>query len=188
MKLQPGDYVQWESHGTLQFSAPQPIREFSPDGAYAFFDSSSTGVPVDQLLTADPLADKSGSAPSGHSNPSSRIPPNWGAPLDGSDYVNLAASWITPEMADQAMLRRVDAEQGRAVTGQKGKRNCSGVLIPYYLPGNPAPVNFRVRRDHPEWTTDIVRDHASEPRCSAPILIRRLKVRCSNLIRGGIDR
>jgi hypothetical protein len=46
----------------------------------------------------------------------------------------------------------VDAEQGRAVIGQKGKRDCAGILIPYYRPGELSPINYRVRRDHPDWT------------------------------------
>jgi hypothetical protein len=63
----------------------------------------------------------------------------------------LSASWITRELADEAMLRRVDEQQGRDVVGQKGKRDCAGVLFPYYWPGQPAPRGYRLRRDHPEW-------------------------------------
>ena len=48
------------------------------------------------------------------------------------------------------MLRRVDAQQGREVVGQKGNRDCSGILIPYYWPSEPSPFNYRVRRDNPE--------------------------------------
>jgi hypothetical protein len=49
------------------------------------------------------------------------------------------------------MLRRVDAQQGREVVGQKGSRDCSGMLIPYYWPDERTPFNYRVRRDNPEW-------------------------------------
>ncbi len=83
-----------------------------------------------------------------------RIPPDWGGELNESDHAALAASWITPELAKQAMLRRVDEVQGREVVGQKGKRDCAGVLIPYYWPGEPRPFNYRVRRDNPEYTVD----------------------------------
>jgi len=41
------------------------------------------------------------------------------------------------EIADAAMLRRVDAFEGREVVGQKGNRNCAGMLIPYYFPARP---------------------------------------------------
>jgi hypothetical protein len=71
-----------------------------------------------------------------------RIPPHWGGPLDEKDYVVLAASWITRQIADEAMLRRVDEQQGREVIGQKGSRDCAGILFPYYLPDEPAPVNY----------------------------------------------
>src|SRR3954470_24953586 len=50
--------------------------------------------------------------------------PDWGGPLTEGDYVNLAASWITREIAEQAMLRRVDSHQGREIVGQKGNRDC----------------------------------------------------------------
>jgi hypothetical protein len=50
------------------------------------------------------------------------------------------------------MLRRVDSQGGREAIGQKGKRDCAGVLIPYYWPGEPHPFNYRIRRDNPDWT------------------------------------
>jgi hypothetical protein len=49
------------------------------------------------------------------------------------------------------MLRRVDADQGREIVGQKGRRNCAGVLFSYYLAGGGYPVSYRIRRDHPEF-------------------------------------
>jgi len=79
-----------------------------------------------------------------------RIPPSWGQPLTENDYADLAKSWITPEIADEAMLRRVDEGEGREVTGQKGTRDCAGILYSYYWPGEPSPTNYRVRRDNPD--------------------------------------
>ncbi len=79
-----------------------------------------------------------------------RIPPQWGGPLTENDYTTLAASWITPEIAAQTMLRRVDARRGREILGQKGNRDCGGILIPYYLPGETSPHTYRLRLDHPE--------------------------------------
>jgi hypothetical protein len=79
-----------------------------------------------------------------------RIPPQWGVPLTEGDYATLEVSWITPEMAAQAMLRRVYAQQGREILGQKGNRDCSGILIPYYFPGETSPRTYRLRLDHPE--------------------------------------
>ena len=83
-----------------------------------------------------------------------RIPPNWGGPLNEADYAALAESWIPREIADAAMLRRVDEYQGREVIGQKGSRDCAGILIPYYWPGEPGAFNYRVRRDHPDLKYD----------------------------------
>ena len=80
-----------------------------------------------------------------------RAPPSWGGPLTEADYAALAACWITREVADAAMLRRVDESEGREVVGQKGSRDCVGILIPYYWPGEPGAFNYRVRRDHPDW-------------------------------------
>jgi hypothetical protein len=85
------------------------------------------------------------------SEDSVRSVPSWGGPLAGSDYEALAQSWITREIADQAMLRRVDAQQGREVVGQKGKRDCAGILFPLYWPEATHPHAYRLRRDNPEW-------------------------------------
>jgi len=49
------------------------------------------------------------------------------------------------------MLRRVDEYEGREVVGQKGNRDCSGILFPYYWPDEPGPHTHRVRRDNPDW-------------------------------------
>jgi len=80
------------------------------------------------------------------------IPPPWGKPLTESDYANLSTSWISREIADAAMLRRVSDLEGREIIGQKGKRDCTGILITYYWPGDPAAFNHRLRRDKPDWT------------------------------------
>ena len=81
-----------------------------------------------------------------------RVPPPWGGPLNESDYAALDSSWISREIADAAMLRRVDENEGREVVGQKGKRDCAGILIPYYWPETPHAFNYRLRRDNPDWT------------------------------------
>jgi hypothetical protein len=52
------------------------------------------------------------------------------------------------------MLRRVDEHQGREVIGQKGSRDCAGILIPYYRPGDLLAFNYRLRRDHPDLKYD----------------------------------
>src|ERR1017187_1713997 len=82
-------------------------------------------------------------------------PPSCGGPLTEDDYFTLSSSsWITRDIADAAMLRRVDEYQGREVVGQKGNRDCAGVVIPYYWPGDSCPFNYRLRRDKPDWKYD----------------------------------
>ena len=80
-----------------------------------------------------------------------RVPPTWGGPLTEEDYAALAAAGVDRTTADQAMLRRVDAQEGREIVGQQGTRDCSGLLFPCYWPGESFPFNYRIRRDHPEW-------------------------------------
>jgi hypothetical protein len=48
-----GDLVQWESNGVLAFPSPRPIKSFSADRKYAFFEGSTTGVPVEELIPAE---------------------------------------------------------------------------------------------------------------------------------------
>jgi hypothetical protein len=48
-----GDFVQWESAGTLRFPEPKAVTGFSADGAFAFVDGSSTGLPVSELRKQD---------------------------------------------------------------------------------------------------------------------------------------
>ncbi len=93
-------------------------------------------------------------ASGGSSGDQHRAAPSWGGPLTDADYAALLETWITREIADAAMLRRVDTHQGREVVGQKGHRDCAGILIPYYWPGDPVPFNYRLRRDHPDHTCD----------------------------------
>ena len=79
-----------------------------------------------------------------------RIPPNYGRALSPEDLASLENSWITPELAEAAMLRSVDDEEAAEILLQKGRRGCAGILIPYYWPGEPGPRNYRIRRYHPD--------------------------------------
>jgi hypothetical protein len=66
--LAPGDIVQWESQGMIQFDKPRKITGFSEDGVYAFIEGTKTGVPVQQLQkVAAPGQPKSD--PPGYSSP-----------------------------------------------------------------------------------------------------------------------
>jgi len=79
-----------------------------------------------------------------------RISPTLGRHLDESDYAALADSWITRDIADAAMLPRVDEQQHPEAISQESSRNCAGILFPYYLPDQSGPVNYRLRQDQPD--------------------------------------
>jgi hypothetical protein len=83
---------------------------------------------------------------------SARNVPDWGRPLTDDDYSWLAASWITPAIADAALLKSVASLEGRDIVGRKGAGDYSGILIPYYWPGDVSAFNYRLRRYHPDWT------------------------------------
>jgi len=48
------------------------------------------------------------------------------------------------------MLRRVTSDEGREVVVHKGKRDCSGIVFPYSVPGGERPHSYRIRLDSPE--------------------------------------
>ena len=69
--------------------------------------------------------------------------------LTAEDYRSLEARWITPELADAAKLERVDAATGREIVGQR-HGDFAGIAIPYFLPGETAIREYRIRRDNPD--------------------------------------
>ena len=79
------------------------------------------------------------------------LPPRWGIALTADDYGVVEKVWISREIADAAMLRRVADHEGPEIVGQNGKRNCAGILFSYYWPGQPSAFNHRIRRDQPDW-------------------------------------
>jgi hypothetical protein len=80
-----------------------------------------------------------------------------GGPLRDSDYEKLLKeSGIRREWIDRAQFLRVDDTQGRAAIGRRGGGDCSGLLIPYFLPGETLAREYVLRRDTPdiEYTAD----------------------------------
>jgi Domain of unknown function (DUF3854) len=75
---------------------------------------------------------------------------SYGAPLTARDLACLAASWITPDLAEAAGLRRVDSFAGREIVAGNGNADYSGVVFPYYWPGNSNVRAYRLRRYHPD--------------------------------------
>src|SRR5262245_24519078 len=74
-----------------------------------------------------------------------------GEPLTQADLANLEASFITPELAEVAGLRRVDSPTGAALVGQNGSSDYSGIVFPYFLPDEDRPREYRIRRDTPDY-------------------------------------
>lgn len=74
--------------------------------------------------------------------------------LTEKDYTNLRNSFITPEIAEAAKLRRVSDEEGAETTGRprKAGMNYAGIVFPYFLPPNyDCPREYRLRRDCPDY-------------------------------------
>jgi uncharacterized protein (DUF927 family) len=77
-------------------------------------------------------------------------------PLTAGDLENLAASFITPELAHKAQLFRVSDGEGRSLVGNSFL-DCSGVAYPFHFPngnGNGRLVAYAIRRDNPETDDD----------------------------------
>jgi hypothetical protein len=79
-----------------------------------------------------------------------RIPPDYGGPLTRADHEHLTKSWITPEIADAAMLRRVTHLEGEELIGQSRLPDCSGLAFPNYAIGNDRHHSTRLRLDNPK--------------------------------------
>ena len=73
-----------------------------------------------------------------------------GKPLTSDDHKCLARSWISPELAEQAMLRRVTPEEAAQWIGPHRGKKLAGILIPNILPGTNEVRQFRLRRDYPD--------------------------------------
>ena len=57
-------------------------------------------------------------------------------------------------MARRGGLRRVDSLTGGEIVGRRGGGDCSGILIPYFLPSSDQVRDYRLRRDHPDLEYD----------------------------------
>jgi uncharacterized protein (DUF927 family) len=91
-----------------------------------------------------------------------------GTDLTQHDINKLETSYITPDLAQQALLRRVDSAEGGMLMGRNGKGNYSGIIFPYLWPGNPAVREYRLRRDHPDLVLQQDGNHKEENKYLSP--------------------
>jgi len=73
-----------------------------------------------------------------------------GEQLSAGDFSKLAACGISSELAESAMLRRVESAEGASIVGRNGSADYSGILFPYAWPGEGRIRDYRLRRDRPE--------------------------------------
>ena len=70
--------------------------------------------------------------------------------LSGADYAGLERSWITKEIADAAgVFRAAHAEAKDLLVRRNGGGDLSGMVFPYYWPGDQHVLMHRVRLDTP---------------------------------------
>jgi hypothetical protein len=79
-----------------------------------------------------------------------RAPELKGKALMKRDLAWLEKSWIPPDLAQRARLRRFDRDTAAEVLGQRPTVDCSGIAFPYFWPGSGEVREWRVRRDNPE--------------------------------------
>lgn len=48
-QVSPGDLIQWEVQGVLQFVEPKKVTGLSDDKTYVFVEGSRTGLPIEQV-------------------------------------------------------------------------------------------------------------------------------------------
>jgi len=70
-----------------------------------------------------------------------------GSPLTAGDLIHLAKSGISAELAEAALLRRVEPVEGSQLIGRNGKGDYAGIVFPYVWPGGDHIRELRLRRD-----------------------------------------
>ena len=75
----------------------------------------------------------------------------YGSKPSPDDYAALERSWISRQIADSALIRRVNSEEGKEIVGRRDYEDYAGLLFPYYWPGRPGVLAHRIRRDNPPY-------------------------------------
>jgi hypothetical protein len=79
------------------------------------------------------------------------------ATLTPHDLESLKASFITPEIAKAASLRRVGDQEGAETVGRRRNAGSdyAGILFPYFQPPDfQRPREYRLRRDNPDYESN----------------------------------
>jgi hypothetical protein len=86
-----------------------------------------------------------------------------GLPLTAADLANFARCGIPPAMLERAGVFRVDSVEGARIVGRRpGSGDYSGIVFPYFWPGEAHPFEYRLRRDHPD--IEVTSDGSREER------------------------
>lgn len=93
---------------------------------------------------------------------------SYGLPLSQSDYDALERCYITREVADSALLRRVTSEEGKQAAGRRDHEDYAGVLYSYVWPGEASVRAHRLRRDNPPFEIRGGQRREKEKYLSAP--------------------
>ncbi len=77
-------------------------------------------------------------------------PPVKWEPLTTADFEVFSRSGISPDMAREASIFRVDSNAGKQLIGQNGAGDYAGAVYPNFWPGEQSPRSFVLRRDNPD--------------------------------------
>ena len=84
-------------------------------------------------------------------------------PLTGSDLAELHRCGISRHTAEAAELFRVDSAEGARLIGRRpGSGDYSGIVFPYFRPGEDRPREFRLRLDNPPF--ELLPDGTRKPK------------------------
>jgi P4 family phage/plasmid primase-like protien len=92
----------------------------------------------------------------------------YGTALQPEDYAALERSWISRAIADSARMRRVTSEEGKELVGRRDCEDYSGLVFPYFWPGNPVVFAHRIRRDNPPFEIHAGQRRERDKYMSAP--------------------